>query len=98
MLGGVGMVCYSDRLSVSWAHVPSLLDTVRLFLTKAQETTETALTKAAGGSGKGTLLESVWLHCVYQACTLAAEQAKRYCFLTCLWFQGDIEELPVLSY
>lgn len=49
MPGGMVVVYFADRISVSRAHVPSLIDTVRLFLTKAQETTETALKKATGG-------------------------------------------------
>ena len=85
MPGGMVVVYFADRISVSRAHVPSLIDTVRLFLTKAQETTETALKKATGGPGKGTLLESAWLHCVCQFYTLAAGLHTRYCFLTCLW-------------
>lgn len=58
------MVCFEGRMPILRAHALCLIDTVRLFLTKAQETTETALTKATGGPGEGTLLESMHLQYV----------------------------------
>lgn len=98
MPGRVAMVCFTGRVPIFRAHVLSLIDTVRLFLTKTQKTTETALTKATGGPGKGTLLKSTCLHCVCQVHMLTAELAKRYCFLTVFGFQSEIEEIPALVF